>query len=79
MNKKQTRFIEKNILCHLGLKDTKNYVKDGWNLKIDHIQKLLMKKYFKKMVCFPAHSFYVGEPIEKYDEKLLIKKIEKYD
>ena len=35
-----------------------------------------MKKYIKKMVCFPAHVMYTGEYIDKYDEKLLMKKIE---
>ena len=69
MNKKKINYIEKNILCHLGQKDMKNYVKDGQKQKIKLIQKLHMKKYIKKMVCFPAHVMYTGEYIDKYDEK----------
>ena len=31
------------------------------------------------MVSFPAHEMYTGEYIEKYDEKQLVKQIEKYN
>ena len=69
MIKKKKKFIGKNILCLHGQRDMMNYEKDGQKKKNNLIQKLLMKKYIKKMVCFPAHVMYTGDYIEKYDEK----------